>query len=200
MSLNDLWCSDLVGFLLIIGCLIYCLVVYVSSWIHAIGRRMERSSYDVKTEKAKVISRQILPHPHNRMSVMSLVIFELEDGQRLEFVFYDASKIVGITGGDTGMLRHQGEFFLSFTSDTEAELAPRNVKTTRAKVISKQLVPNPAEHLAMMNLVIFELKDGQRLQFIIQNIVDLDDAEEGDTGTLRYKGSRFIGFCRDDNA
>lgn len=80
------------------------------------------------------------------------------------------------------------------------EIATYDVKTIPAKVISRQMAQNPSNRLTMVNIVIFESEDNQRLEFSIQDASMIAGIVEGDTGMLQYQGPQFISFRREENS
>ena len=48
----------------------------------------------------------------------------------------------------------------------------------------------------MINMVVFELSNGNRLEFAIKNPTTYGIMVEGDCGTLKYQGKKFISFER----
>ena len=65
-----------------------------------------------------------------------------------------------------------------------------------AKIVARRTIPHPLFKRTVFNTVIFELSDGSRLRLGIkkQNLFDI--MVEGDYGTLRHQGKKFISFIR----
>ena len=67
-----------------------------------------------------------------------------------------------------------------------------------AKLIVRRSIPHPLYHQAGMvvNIAVFELSNGSRIELAIKDPNIYGTMVEGDCGTLRYKGKKFISFER----
>ncbi len=70
--------------------------------------------------------------------------------------------------------------------------------TEKTNVIIKALktTPHPLNLSIHINMVVFELEDGSRLEFAIKDSAIYGTMAEGDCGTLKYRGKKFISFDR----
>jgi|GEM_PF-1622740 len=65
-----------------------------------------------------------------------------------------------------------------------------------AKVVSKSVGPHPSNKALTVNMIVFELANGYRMDFAIKDSNLFGIIIEGDYGTLTYQGKRFIRFDR----
>lgn len=68
-----------------------------------------------------------------------------------------------------------------------------------AKIVAKRTTPHPLNQTVMINTVVFELDDGMRIELAIKDSNAYGIMLEGDCGTLKYQGKRFVGFERGSN-
>ena len=73
-----------------------------------------------------------------------------------------------------------------------------------AKIIARRSVPHPhlnqspyVKQQVMINMIIFELENGNRVEFAIKDPTTYETLIVGDCGTLTYQGKRFIRFERE---
>ncbi|MBQ3088056.1 MAG: DUF2500 domain-containing protein [Clostridia bacterium] len=66
------------------------------------------------------------------------------------------------------------------------------------KILARRSSPNPISPTVMVNTVVFELKSGSRVELAIKNQNAFGLMVEGDCGTLKYQGKRFISFDRSE--
>ncbi len=64
------------------------------------------------------------------------------------------------------------------------------------KIIARRTTPHPLNQTVMINMVVFELTTGSRVELAIKNPDTYGIMVEGDSGTLKYQGKKFIGFER----
>ena len=65
-----------------------------------------------------------------------------------------------------------------------------------AKVIARRTTPHPLNQTVMINMVVFELANGSRIELAIKDPNTYGIMVEGDVGTLKYQGKKFVGFER----
>ncbi len=68
-----------------------------------------------------------------------------------------------------------------------------------AKIIARRTMPHPLNQAVTINLVVFELANGSRIELAIKDPTTYGIMVEGDCGTLKYQGKKFIGFYRGSN-
>lgn len=68
-----------------------------------------------------------------------------------------------------------------------------------AKIIARRTTPHPLNQAVMINMVVFELSNGSRVELAIKDPNTYSIMVEGDLGTLKYQGKRFVGFERGSN-
>lgn len=79
----------------------------------------------------------------------------------------------------------------------ENEAGP--VVTQRAKVLLKQKKPSGFSKNDMIDYIVFECENNQRVELAIKDSDINAVILEGDTGFLSYQGKRFIDFKRGNN-
>lgn len=65
-----------------------------------------------------------------------------------------------------------------------------------AKIIARRSAPHPLNRAVMINMVVFELANGSRVELAIKDPNTYGIMVEGDSGTLKYQGKKFIEFER----
>lgn len=65
-----------------------------------------------------------------------------------------------------------------------------------AKIIARRTTPHPLNQAVMINMVVFELANGSRVELAIKDPNTYGIMVEGDCGTLKYQGKKFISFER----
>ena len=68
----------------------------------------------------------------------------------------------------------------------------------RVKIVSRRSTPHPANQAVMVNMATFEMENGTRVELAIKDAAVYGVIVEGDCGTLRYQGKRFISFVRNN--
>lgn len=68
-----------------------------------------------------------------------------------------------------------------------------------AKIIARRATPHPLNQAVMINMVVFELANGSRIELAIKDPNTYGIMVEGDRGTLKYQGKKFVGFERGNN-
>lgn len=68
-----------------------------------------------------------------------------------------------------------------------------------AKIIARRTTPHPLNQAVMINMVMFELANGSRIELAIKDPNTYGIMVEGDRGTLKYQGKKFVGFERGSN-
>lgn len=68
-----------------------------------------------------------------------------------------------------------------------------------AKIIARRTTPHPLNQAVMINMVVFELANGSRIELAIKDPNTYGIMVEGDRGTLKYQGKKFVGFERGSN-
>ena len=70
------------------------------------------------------------------------------------------------------------------------------IEERNVKLIAKRTLPHPANHTIMINMVVFELSNGDRLELVIKDSSIYGVMMEGDNGILTYQGKKFLKFER----
>ncbi len=65
------------------------------------------------------------------------------------------------------------------------------------KIVARRSMPHPASPTVMINMVVFEMEDGKRVELAIKDAITYGTMIEGDKGVLCYRGKQFIDFRRD---
>lgn len=65
------------------------------------------------------------------------------------------------------------------------------------KIISKK-TETPVPFIPPVNSITFELDNGSRVELAIKNSDTFNTMYEGDCGTLKYQGKKFISFNREN--
>ena len=65
-----------------------------------------------------------------------------------------------------------------------------------AKIIARRTTPHPLNQAVMINMVVFELANGSRVELAIKDPNTYGVMVEGDRGTLKYQGKKFVSFER----
>ena len=73
--------------------------------------------------------------------------------------------------------------------------APR-IELNNVKIVAKRSTPHPINNTIMVNYIVFESEDGNRLELAIKDPNIYGIIVEGDIGTLTYQGKKFIDFRR----
>lgn len=68
-----------------------------------------------------------------------------------------------------------------------------------AKIIARRATSHPLNQAVMINMVVFELANGSRIELAIKDPNTYGIMVEGDRGTLKYQGKKFVGFERGNN-
>ncbi len=68
-----------------------------------------------------------------------------------------------------------------------------------AKIIARRTTPHPLNQAVMIYMVVFELANGSRVELAIKDPNTYGIMVEGDCGTLKYQGKKFVGFERGSN-
>ena len=64
------------------------------------------------------------------------------------------------------------------------------------KIVSRRSIPHPANQAVTVNMATFEMANGARVELAVKDAAIYGVMVEGDRGTLRYQGKRFISFVR----
>lgn len=67
------------------------------------------------------------------------------------------------------------------------------------KIIARRTTPHPLNQSVMINMVVFEFVNGRRIELAIKDPNIYGVMVEGDYGTLKYYGKKFISFQRGSN-
>lgn len=65
-----------------------------------------------------------------------------------------------------------------------------------AKIVAKRTTPHPLNKNVLVNRVVFELRDGKRIELAIQSDSTYGSMVEGDVGVLKYQGNSYVSFQR----
>jgi len=68
-----------------------------------------------------------------------------------------------------------------------------------AKIVATRNTPHPLNQTIFVYMVVFELADGSRIELAIKDAATYGILIEGDCGTLKYQGKKFISFERCSN-
>lgn len=119
MSINDILSSDT----FIPMCMIFFVVIMaiaVPIGIKA-GKQTNNDIYgndetgETKTELgAKIIALRNSPHPLNKTVLIDKVVFQLTNGERIEFAINDKTLYSTFIDGDIGELKYRGKQFIEF--------------------------------------------------------------------------------------
>lgn len=61
---------------------------------------------------------------------------------------------------------------------------------------TRRTTPHPLNQAVMINMVVFELANGSRVELAIKDPNTYGVMVEGDRGTLKYLGKKFVSFER----
>ncbi|MBQ8909764.1 MAG: DUF2500 domain-containing protein [Oscillospiraceae bacterium] len=125
MSINDLLDSEWFLIIVLVGIGIGMLVAIPGMYAGiSAGKQTTRNIYGddeygpiLEDRNAKIIARRTTPHPLNQALMVNRVVFELADGNRMEFAIRDLNTYAIMVEGDRGTLRYQGKKFISFERD-----------------------------------------------------------------------------------
>lgn len=65
-----------------------------------------------------------------------------------------------------------------------------------ARIIATKRTPHPLNQTVMINMVVFEFTDGNRVELAVKDPTIYGIMVEGDCGTLKYQGKKFLNFER----
>lgn len=68
-----------------------------------------------------------------------------------------------------------------------------------AKIIARRTIPHPLNQAIMIKMVVFELANGSRMELAIKDSTTYGIMVEGDRGTLKHQGKKFVSFERGSN-
>ncbi len=108
-------------FLLLFGFLfIFFLIIAIPAG-KALGKRVNNSIYGEdengsvdKQFNVNVLRKRSTPHPLNNALMVNMIVFELDDGTRMELAIREEQKYSIIIEGDLGTLTYQGKKFIDF--------------------------------------------------------------------------------------
>ncbi|MBE6766641.1 MAG: DUF2500 domain-containing protein [Ruminococcaceae bacterium] len=118
VSLNDILNEDFfhkslpVIAILIIAIMALCWFLVakkVNKDIYGDGRSVRERAHDVL-----VVQKRSVPHPMSKSAVINYVLFETNDGKRIEFAVKESDNFGMIAVGDIGTLEYAGKMFLGF--------------------------------------------------------------------------------------
>lgn len=69
----------------------------------------------------------------------------------------------------------------------------------KAKIVARRTTPHPLNQAVMINMVVFELANGSRIELAIKDPNTYGVMVEGDCGTLKHQGKKFVGFEKDSS-
>lgn len=81
----------------------------------------DESGTPTERKKVKILARRTSPHPLNQTIIINMVVFEFENGNRLELAIKDATTYGTMIEGDIGFLSYQGKKFISFRRISDNE-------------------------------------------------------------------------------
>lgn len=119
MSINDFFNDSSVP--LIMGILFVVIMIIALPIGIANGKKTTNAIYGDDSDqdhpqekKAKVLAKRTSPHPLNQTIMINMVVFEFENGTRLELALKDQNEYGLLVEGDEGTLRYQGKKYISF--------------------------------------------------------------------------------------
>lgn len=77
----------------------------------------------------------------------------------------------------------------SIGNDITSMIVENNTKINNIRTI-----PDPRNQAVMLDLVLFEMKDGRHIELVIKDSYVFNGLSVGDCGTLWYKGKEFVSF------
>lgn len=105
-------------------------------------------------------------------------------------IFFIVTMIFAIPAGLSRSKKTQNDIYGDDYTDTA------DIITTHAKVASRRGGPHPLTPTVTINYVVFEFDDGKRVELAIKDTTVYSIMIEGDAGTLKYAGKKFISFER----
>ena len=119
MSINDLLDSEiLIPAIFVVFFLI--MIVAIPAGIAA-SKKANKDIYGdnevgetVKEATAKIVEKNSTAHPLSPTIMVNAIVFELENGNRVELAIKDSSVYGVLIVGDCGTLSYQGKKFVSF--------------------------------------------------------------------------------------
>ncbi len=72
----------------------------------------------------------------------------------------------------------------------------KTMEETNTKIIAKRTITHPFNKTVMINMVLFELANGSRIELAIKDSTTYGIMIEGDCGTLKHQGKKFVSFER----
>ena len=118
MSVNDLMNDDNFLVVLSVGFIIFSIILI--SWIQKSREKADEiyggNDYGMTTYSghAKVLARRTSPNPLSPTVMVNMIVFEMENGSRVELAIKESAVFGTIVEGDCGILRYQGKRFISF--------------------------------------------------------------------------------------
>lgn len=85
--------------------------------------------------------------------------------------------------------KHASETFGNYNSNT-------SVREVHAKILSKRTAPYKYSTTVLINYILFETDEGQRIELAIKDSNVYGTLLENDEGILKYQDNHFIGFIR----
>lgn len=73
----------------------------------------------------------------------------------------------------------------------------KTMEDKNTKIIAKRTLTHPFNKNVMINMVLFELANGSRIELAIKDSSAYGIIVEGDCGTLKHQRNKFVGFERD---
>ncbi len=122
MSINDFLNEDIPMEAAIAASLIVIIGIFIVIPLAIyFAKRKEREIYGENSigeiqiqNNVKVLSKSCISHPRNLNHKVNIIIFELENNERLEFAIKDNITYEKILVGDSGNLHFRGKQFISF--------------------------------------------------------------------------------------
>lgn len=68
-------------------------------------------------DRVRVVARRTSPHPMTPRIMVNMIVFEKENGSRVELAIRDPAVFGTIVEGDKGILSYQGKRFVGFQRD-----------------------------------------------------------------------------------
>ena len=126
------------------------------------------------------------------MSINDLLDADLTMPIILAFIIIGAVMLFAIPAGINAAKKTNNSIY----GDDEYE-ATKEEKN--ARIIARRTMPHPLNQAVMINMVVFELANGSRVELAIKDPNTYGIMVEGDRGTLKYQEKKFVSFERNIN-
>lgn len=118
MSINDLLDTDLT---IILGVIFLSLLFFLVVWCANLKKANDRIYGNVddygdvtRLHNVKIVAKRQAPHLMDSSIKINMIVFELENGNRIELAIKDSQVFGVMVEGDYGTLSYQGKRFVHF--------------------------------------------------------------------------------------